>query len=314
MSYEHVPVMMREVLEALQPRAGGRYVDGTIGGGGHAAMILEASEPGSWLGGCDRDGAAVEAASSRLAPYNERVEIRRGTAAELGEWIDPKSVDGVLLDLGASMPQMTVADRGFSLKADGPLDMRMDHRGEWTAADLVNEKSESDLAKIFWELGGERASRKIAQVIVKQRIQQKFERTMQLASAVESVKPRRGRRTHPATKVFQALRMEVNGELGQIRNALPVAASLLKPGGRLAVITFHSGEDRLVKSFGRVETRDYDVPGEVDVPELRVARPQRMRWVQRKAIKPDAVEVANNPASRSAQLRVLERVGMEEGE
>ena len=306
--------MPREVLEALQPRSGGRYVDGTIGGGGHAAMILEASEPGSWLGGCDRDGAAVEAASSRLAPYKERVEIRRGTATELGEWIAPKSVDGVLLDLGASMPQMTEADRGFSLKADGPLDMRMDQRSEWTAADLVNERSESDLAKIFWELGGERDSRKIAKLIVKQRIQIKFESTLQLASAVESVKPRRGRRTHPATKVFQALRMEVNGELGQIRNALPVAASLLKTGGRLAVITFHSGEDRLVKSFGRVETRDYDVPGEVDVPDLRVARPQRMRWVQRKAIKPDAVEVANNPASRSAQLRVLERVGMEEGE
>ena len=277
-------------------------------------MILEASEPGSWLGGCDRDGAAVEAASSRLAPYKERVEIRRGTATELGEWIAPKSVDGVLLDLGASMPQMTEADRGFSLKADGPLDMRMDQRSEWTAADLVNERSESDLAKIFWELGGERDSRKIAKLIVKQRIQIKFESTLQLASAVESVKPRRGRRTHPATKVFQALRMEVNGELGQIRNALPVAASLLKTGGRLAVITFHSGEDRLVKSFGRVETRDYDVPGEVDVPDLRVARPRRMRWVQRKAIKPDAVEVANNPASRSAQLRVLERVGMEEGE
>ena len=277
-------------------------------------MILEASEPGSWLGGCDRDGAAVEAASSRLAPYKERVEIRRGTATELGEWIAPKSVDGVLLDLGASMPQMTEADRGFSLKADGPLDMRMDQRSEWTAADLVNERSESDLAKIFWELGGERDSRKIAKIIVKQRIQIKFESTLQLASAVESVKPRRGRRTHPATKVFQALRMEVNGELGQIRNALPVAASLLKTGGRLAVITFHSGEDRLVKSFGRVETRDYDVPGEVDVPDLRVARPRRMRWVQRKAIKPDAVEVANNPASRSAQLRVLERVGMEEGE
>ena len=314
MSYEHVPVMMREVLEALQPRAGGRYVDGTIGGGGHAAMILEASEPGSWLGGCDRDGAAVEAASSRLAPYKKRVEIRQGLAAELGEWVAPESVDGVLLDLGASMPQMTEVDRGFSLKADGPLDMRMDQRGEWTAADLVNERSESDLAKIFWELGGERASRKIAKLIVKQRIQKKFESTLQLASAVESVKPRRGRRTHPATKVFQALRMEVNGELGQIRKALPVAASLLKPGGRLAVITFHSGEDRLVKSFGREETRDYDVPGEVDVPELRVGRPQRMRWVQRKAIKPEAVEVAQNPASRSAQLRVLERVGMEEGE
>ena len=223
-------------------------------------------------------------------------------------------MDGVLVDLGASLPQRTDVDRVFSLKADGPLDMRMDQRGEWTAADLVNERSESDLVKIFWELGGERASRKIAKLIVKQRIQKKFESTLQLASAVESVKPRRGRRTHPATKVFQALRMEVNGELGQIRKALPVAASLLKPGGRLAVITFHSGEDRLVKSFGREETRDYDVPGEVDVPELRVGRPQRMRWVQRKAIKPEAVEVAQNPASRSAQLRVLEREGKEIGE
>ena len=307
-----MPVMTREVLEALQPAAGGRYVDGTIGGGGHAAMILEASEPGSWLGGCDRDGAAVEAASSRLAPYEERFEIRCGRVSELGEWVAPESVDGVLLDLGASMPQMTEAERGFSLQSDGPLDMRMDRRENRTAADLVNSWGETELAKIFWELGGERESRKIAKAIVKQRSQKRIESTVQLASTVESVKPRRGRRSHPATKVFQALRMEVNGELHEIRRGLPVAAGLLKPTGRLAVISFHSGEDRMVKAFGREETRDYDIQGEVDVPELRIARPQRMRWVQRKAIKPSASEVEKNPASRSAQLRVLERVGTKE--
>ena len=312
MTYEHVPVMPLEVLDSLQVRDGGRYVDGTIGGGGHATMILEASKPGSWLGGCDRDGAAVEAASSRLAPYGKSVEIRHGTVAGLGEWIAPESVDGVLLDLGASMPQMTIAGRGFSLQSDGPLDMRMDQREDVTAADLVNGLKEVDLAKIFWELGGERDSRKIAKAIVKQRSRKQFESTLQLASVVESVKPRRGRRTHPATKVFQALRMEVNREMAQIREGLPVAAGLLKPGGRLAVITFHSGEDRMVKGFGREETRDYDILGEVDVPELRVARPQRMRWVKRKAIKPSEAEVGNNPASRSAQLRVLERVGSKE--
>lgn len=311
MSCKHVPVMTREVLEALQPRGGGRYVDGTIGGGGHAAMILEASEPGSWLGGCDRDGAAVEAASSRLAPYENRFEIRQGSASELGEWITRGSVDGVLLDLGASMPQMTNADRGFSLLKDGPLDMRMDRRERITAADVVNERSEAELATLFWKLGGERASRKIAKAIVKQRRQERLENTLQLALLVESVKPRRGRRRHPATKVFQALRMEVNGEIEQIRECLPVAAGLLKPGGRMAVITFHSGEDRAVKAFGRVETRDYDVPGETDVPEQRIPRAQRMRWVQRKAIKATEAEVENNPASRSAQLRVLERVGQE---
>ena len=306
--------MPREVLEALQPRAGGRYVDGTIGGGGHAALILEASEPGSWLGGCDRDGAAVEAASSRLAPYDGRIDIRRGAASELGEWIAPGTVDGVLLDLGASMPQMTDSERGFSLKKDGPLDMRMDRREAITAADVINERGEAELAALFWNFGGERSSRKIAKAIVKQRRQERLESTMQLASVVESVKPRRGRRTHPATKVFQALRMEVNGEIAEINECLPVAVRLLRSGGRLVVITFHSGEDRAVKAFGRVETRDYDVPGEVDVPEQRIPRDQRMRWVQRKAIKATEAEVKRNPASRSAQLRVLERVGQEEGE
>jgi len=308
MEYKHAPVMPAEVVQALQPRTGGRYADGTLGGGGHAALILDASTPGSWLGGCDRDGAAVEAASSRLAPYAGRFELRRGTFATLAEWIEPGSLEGVLLDLGVSSPQLDWPERGFSLQRDGPLDMRMDREQNVTAADLVNGETQEALADLFWRLGGERDSRKIARAIVRAREAGSIRTTLRLAEVVEAVKPRRGKKRHPATKVFQALRIQVNDEFGELTRGLKATAGLLKEGGRLAVITFHSGEDRLVKEFGRVETRAYDVPGEEDVPALRVDRPARMRWVSRKAIGPTEEEVASNPSARSAQLRVLEKL------
>ena len=309
MKYKHVPVMPTEVLQALQPEDGGRYADGTIGGGGHAEIILEASNTGSWLGGSDRDGAAVEAASSRLAPYAGRFEIRKGSFASLADWIEPESLDGVLLDLGVSSPQLDWPDRGFSLLRDGPLDMRMDVQQRMTAANVVNDEAEKNLANIIWQLGGERESRKIAQAIVRAREKNEIRTTMELANIVEAVKPRRGKKTHPATKVFQALRIEVNNEFGELRKGLKSVSGLLKEGGRLAVITFHSGEDRIVKEYGRVETRDYDVPGEEDVPALRVTRPPRMRWVNRKAICPTEEELATNPRARSAQFRALEKLG-----
>ena len=308
MEYKHVPVMPTEVLQALQPEDGGRYADGTIGGGGHAAMILEASKTGSWLGGSDRDGAAVEAASSRLAPYAGRFEIRKGSFASLADWIEPGSLDGVLLDLGVSSPQLDWPDRGFSLLQDGPLDMRMDVEQPMTAAIIVNGETEKKLADIIWRLGDERESRKIAKAIVRARERNEIRTTKELTDIVETVKPRRGKKTHPATKVFQALRIEVNNEFGELIQGLKSVSSLLKEGGRLAVITFHSGEDRIVKDYGRVETRDYDVPGEEDVPALRVDRAPRMRWVNRKAICATEEEIAANPRSRSAQLRVLEKL------
>ena len=299
---------MAEVLEALQPKPGGRYADGTVGGGGHAAAILAASSPTGWLSGCDRDGDAVEAAQARLAEFAGRFEIRRGNHADLAEWVPAGSCDAVLLDLGVSSAQLDRPERGFSFQLDGPLDMRMDRRQARTAAELVNTASAEELAKIFWELGNERNSRRFAKAIVHDRQERPFRTTRQLAELIERLSPRAGRRTHPATKVFQALRLAVNDEMGSLKRGLAAALTILKPGGRLVVITFHSLEDRVVKDFGRARARGYTFSGGVDVPELREPRPPELRWANRKAIKPGAAELAENPRSRSAQLRVLEKL------
>jgi 16S rRNA (cytosine1402-N4)-methyltransferase len=212
------------------------------------------------------------------------------------------------LDLGVSSPQLDSAGRGFSFQNDGPLDMRMDDRQKVTAANLVNDLSAEELAKVFWEFGGERESRRFAKAIVHDRVQRKFETTKQLAELIERLAPRHGKKSHPATKVFQALRIAVNDEIGSLKRGLEAAVKILKPGGRLAVITFHSLEDRIVKEFGREKTRDYTFSGEVDVPELRQPRVPEMKWVNRKAILPGAQELKENPRSRSAQLRVLEKL------
>jgi 16S rRNA (cytosine1402-N4)-methyltransferase len=300
--------MVAEVLDALKPGSGGRYADGTVGGAGHAASILNASSPTGWLSGCDRDGAAVEVARARLASFAGRFEIRQGNFAELAEWVPVSSCDGVLLDLGVSSPQLDSPRRGFSFQHDGPLDMRMDARQPLTAADLVNGAGADELARIFWEFGGEPNARRLANAIVAERRRQKFETTRQLAGLVEQVAPRRGKKTHPATRMFQALRIAVNDEISSLKMGLAAAVKILKPGGRLAVITFHSLEDRVVKDFGRDRARDYTFSGGVDVPELRVPRVPELQWVVRKAIKPGEVEVKENPRSRSAQLRVLEKI------
>ena len=307
--YAHRPVMMAEVLAALRPKPDGRYVDGTIGGAGHAAAMLAASMPSGWLYGCDRDGAAVAAAERKLAQFSGRFEIRQSDFARLAEWVPTDSCDGVLLDLGVSSPQLDEAERGFSFQQEGPLDMRMDRRQAVTAASLVNGVSVDELAKIFWELGGERNARRFARAIAWEREHRQFETTRQLAELVEKLAPRYGRKAHPATKVFQAIRMAVNDEIGSLQRGLAGALQVLKFGGRLAVITFHSLEDRVVKDFGRVRARDYTFTGGVDVPELREPRAPELKWVQRKAILPGEAEVAANPRSRSAQLRVMEKVG-----
>lgn len=299
---------MAEVLAALKPKAGGRYADGTLGGAGHAEAILDASSPTGWVFGCDRDGAAVEAARARLARFAGRLEIRRGNFAEMAEWIPAASCDGVLLDLGVSSPQLDTAERGFSFQQDGPLDMRMDPRESLTAAELVNTADAEELAKIFWEYGGERDSRRLARAIVHDRAQRKFETTRQLAELIERLNPRRGGKTHPATKIFQALRIAVNDEIGSLKRGLDGAMRILKPAGRLAVITFHSLEDRVVKDWANALARDYTFSGEVDVPELRQPCEPKLKWVSRKAIKPGEVELNENPRSRSAQLRVIEKI------
>src|SRR5882672_5574600 len=293
--------MMAEVLAALRPQAGRRVADGTIGGAGHAAAILAASSPSGWLYGCDRDGAAVEAARERLAQYAGRYEIRQGNFAELAKWVPPGSCDGVLLDLGVSSPQLDEPERGFSFQQDGPLDMRMDRRQAGTAAELVNSASAEELATLFWELAGEQDSRRLARAIARERKQRRFETTRQLAELIERVSPRRGRKAHPATKVFQALRLAVNEEISSLESGLAGALRILKRGGRLAVLTFHSVEDRIVKDFGRERARDYTFTGGVDVPELREPRAPELRLLSRKAVKPGAAEVAANPRCRSAQ-------------
>ncbi len=307
-TFAHKPVLLAEVLAALRPRPAGRYADATIGGGGHAAAILAASSPTGWLYGCDRDGAAIEAATRRLAAFAGRLEIRRGNFAELADWIAPESCDGVLLDLGVSSPQLDEAGRGFSFQRDGPLDMRMDPRQPVTAAELVNELHETELQQIFWELGGEPQARRLARAIVRERQARRLETTAQLAGLIERLAPRGGKKRHPATRVFQALRMAVNDERRSLLSGLAAACAILKPGGRLAALTFHSLEDRLVKEFGREQTRPYTVAGGVDVPELRRPRPPVMQWTPRKAIEPGAAELAANPRARSARLRVLEKV------
>jgi 16S rRNA (cytosine1402-N4)-methyltransferase len=306
--FTHKPVLLAEVLDVLRPRAGGRYADGTLGGAGHAAAILEASSPTGWLFGCDRDGAAVEAAKRRLAPFAGRWEIRRGNFAELAEWVSPGSCDGVLLDLGVSSPQLDVAGRGFSFQVEGPLDMRMDTQQALTAAELVNTAPVEELARIFWELGGERDARRFARAIAHDREQRAFSTTRDLAGLIERLAPRHGRKTHPATKVFQALRLAVNDEMGSLKRGLEAAFRILKPGGRLAVITFHSLEDRMVKEFGRARARDYTFTGGVDVPELREPRTPELKLVTRKAVRPGEAESADNPRSRSAQLRAFEKI------
>ena len=304
----HKPVLMSEVLAAVRPQPGGRYVDGTVGMGGHAEAILKASGPTGWLFGFDRDGAAIERAGKRLAEYAGRFELRRARFDEMSEWVGALSCDAVLLDLGVSSPQLDEGERGFSFQRDAPLDMRMDQRQGLTAADIVNDADIDDLTRIFRDLGGERRARQFARAIERERTMRRIETTGQLANLLERIAPRRGRRAHPATKAFLGLRLEVNDEMGSLRRALPRAMEVLKPAGRLAVITFHSLEDRIVKQWGRDAERDYDIVGEVDVPELRTPRRPTLKRVNRKAICADETELKENPRARSAQLRVFEKL------
>jgi 16S rRNA (cytosine1402-N4)-methyltransferase len=309
--FVHKPVLLREVLEALRPRPGGRYVDGTVGGGGHAAAILAASAPDGWLFGCDRDAAALAAARERLAEFAGRFELRQGNFADLAEWIPAGSCDGVLLDLGVSSAQLDSPERGFSFQQEGPLDMRMDPRQGLTAAELVNRWPPETLAKLFVEYGEvpRGLAWRVARRIASERARRAggLQTTRELAALIEREFPRAGRRTHPATKFFQALRLAVNDEPGSLKRGLEAAWTILRPGGRLAVICFHSLEARLVKAFGRSRTQACTFPGGTEAGGSGAPRPPDAVWVTRKAIRPGAAEVAANPRSRSAQLRVLEK-------
>jgi len=303
--------MLQEVLTVLRPQPAQTFVDGTLGGAGHACALLQRILPDGFLWGCDQDPEALTAAVERLGAVpgaTGRFTTREMNFAGLADWVPAGSCDGVLLDLGVSSHQLDTPKRGFSFMNDGPLDMRMSTTAPTTAADVVNGWSEEELARVLWELGDEPEARRIARALVRERAVRRFETTEQLALAIERVSPRAGRKTHPATRTFQALRMVVNQELEVLQLGLNAAFGCLKPGGRLAVITFHSLEDRPVKAFMRDLSRDYTLPpGQPDDPLLREPCVPAATLITRRSLQPSELETAANPRARSAQLRVLER-------
>ena len=302
----HKPVLYQEIINALQPQSGGRYVDGTLGAGGHARGILEASAPDGQLLGLDVDPQALAIARETLAPHEHRAHLAQASYTTLStqlQQLDWSEVDGIVLDLGASSMQFDTAERGFSFMQDAPLDMRFGPHATQTAADIVNSYTERELADLIYEYGEERDSRKIARAIVKAR---PLHTTRELVAAIEAVSPRRGDRVHPATRTFQALRIAVNEELSSIRSVLPQAVAALKSKGRLAVISFHSLEDRIVKEFFREQSKDL-----VNPPYERIYEEERnavIKEVNRKPILPSEEEKENNPRARSAKLRIAEKI------
>jgi 16S rRNA (cytosine1402-N4)-methyltransferase len=306
--FRHEPVLLREVVEGLAVRSGGLWIDGTIGGGGHAEAVLQASAPDGRLIGCDLDAEAVKAARERLQGFGRRVTVHEGSYADLGQWAPRGECDGVVADFGVSSWQLDQAERGFSHQKDGPLDMRFSRVNGPTAMDLVNQTTVNELEKLIRNLGDEPRARRLARAIESERQRSPITTTTQLAALAERVCPRRGARIHPATKLFQALRLATNRELETVQAGLRVMWELLRPTGRLALIGFHSGENRLIKRFGRELARDYTVPGEVDRPEFRTPCEPRLRWVHRRALRPSPDEVARNPRSRSAFLFVFEKL------
>jgi len=299
----HIPALVTEVVKGLAVRPGGRYIDGTVGGGGHAAAVLDASAPDGRLLGIDLDPEALAEAARTLAPYEDRVVLRRGSYADMASLAAGFApVDGVLLDLGLSSLQLA-GGRGFSFSEEAPLDMRFDPRQSMTASDLVNQASEGDLARLVWEYGEEPRSRRIARRIVAKR---PLATTTELARVVaEAVGRPKGPR-HPATRTFQALRIAVNDELRNLEAGLTASLRVLASGGRLAVIAYHSLEDRIVKGFLAREARACICPPEVY--PCQCGHVPHLRPLTRRPLRPSRDEVVANPRSRSARLRLAERL------
>ncbi|MFZ5663305.1 MAG: 16S rRNA (cytosine(1402)-N(4))-methyltransferase RsmH [Pseudomonadota bacterium] len=302
----HRPVLYAQVLDGLQVRADGIYLDGTFGRGGHARGVLERLGPEGRLLVMDKDPEAIAIAQAEFAG-DARVAVRHGSFAELADWsATADGLDGVLFDLGVSSPQLDVAERGFSFGKDGPLDMRMDPTSGESAAEWLASASEREIADVLWRYGEERQSRRIARAIVARRAQQPILRTRELAELIASVLPRGDGRIHPATRSFQAIRIHINRELGDLEAGLDAAHARLKPGGRLAVISFHSLEDRIVKQF--IARHAKAPPASRRMPVVPDFTPT-LRAIG-DAIKADEAEIADNPRARSAVLRVAEKLGI----
>jgi len=287
----HIPVMVTEVMEALQPRPGRLYVDCTVGAGGHARAILERIEPGGRLLGIDADPAAIDLARDNLARFGTSLTLAQGNYGDLKDLCERHGFTanaGILMDLGVSSMQLDRAERGFSFQREAPLDMRFDSTGGLSAADIVNTYSEQEIARILWEYGEERHSRQIAHRIVQNR---PVLSTVRLAHIVQQVHGGKRGKIHPATRTFMALRIAANRELENLRLALDQTVGLLREGGRMVVISYHSLEDRIVKQFMRAE-----------------AARHVFSLVSRKVIRPTSLETRSNPRSRSARLRVAERL------
>lgn len=305
MEAPHIAVLYSEIITALQPRASGQYVDGTLGAGGHAAGILQASAPDGQLLGLDLDPQALAIARQRLAPFGGRAHLAQASYIEMAAQASAlgwQAVDGILLDLGVSSMQINTPARGFSFLEDGPLDMRFGPQATRSAADLVNTLEENELADILFRYGEERQARKIARLMVQNR---PLTSTRQLADLLLKVFGHR-ERIHPATRSFQALRIAVNGELEAVEQVLPLAAGLLRRGGRLAVISFHSLEDRLVKDYFRRESRDCLCPPRQ--PVCTCGHQASLRELNHKPLSAGAAEIQTNTRARSAKLRVVEKL------
>ncbi len=305
-AFAHIPVLRDEVVAALQPHEGAVYVDGTFGGGGYARALLDAAECIVW--GIDRDPDAVTRGQGLAATYGTRLTVIEGRFGDMDGLLASRgigAIDGVALDLGVSSMQIDDAERGFSFLRDGPLDMRMGKAGA-SAADVVNTMPEAELANMIFRYGEERLSRRVARAIVAARKDKPFARTGELAEVVRRAVPRSADGIDPATRTFQALRIHVNDELGELHRGLAAAERLLAPGGRLAVVTFHSLEDRAVKAFFKERSGAAPQPSR-HAPAALSERAATFELLQRRAVAPSAAEVAANPRARSAKLRAARR-------
>jgi len=308
-SWPHQPVLYQTVIDLVQPQPSGRYVDATLGAGGHAEGILQASAPSGLLLGLDVDPHALRIASKRLESFAERIILCQASYTELENEIKKigwRNSDGILFDLGVSSMQIDAANRGFSFLHDGPLDMRFNPLQKKSAADIVNQTNEEELAKIIWEYGEEPQARRIAAAIIKQR---PFHSTLQLAEVISNTVHQRKKRIHPATRTFQAIRMAVNDELVALELGLKAAVNCLAEKGKLVVITFHSLEDRLVKQYIRRESQGCVCPP--TQPVCTCHHIPRLQSLTTHAIQANEDEIRRNPRARSARLRAAEKITSE---